>query len=276
MNIKRLKLAISPCPNDTFIFGPWINNLIKTETDLELQVDYLDIQELNEQSLIDHYDLIKISAAHIPFVLKDYAILSCGGALTDKTGPLLVARNFIQPEEINNQKILLPGINTTAAFLFGFLFPEAKNLNYSLFSEIEDKILKDEADAGVIIHESRFNYESKGLIKILDLGEEWYAKTKCPIPLGVIAIKRSLNSKLKLEVQDLIRQSINWAIQNEDEIMPFIRSKATEMDQETISKHIHLYVNDYTINLGGSGKIALMKLCNYLNRGKINPNQVFI
>jgi 1,4-dihydroxy-6-naphthoate synthase len=276
MSIKRLKLAISPCPNDTFIFGPWINNFVKTETDLELEVDYLDIQELNEQSLNYKYDLIKISAAHIPFVLSEYAILSCGGALTDKTGPLLIARNSFSLEELNNKRILLPGINTTAAFLFSFLFPDAKNLDYTLFSEIEDRILKNEADAGVIIHESRFNYESKGLQQILDLGEEWYTKTKCPIPLGVIAIKRSINSKLKLELQDQIRKSINWAIQNEEEIMPYIVSKATEMDKETISKHIELYVNDYSINLGGPGKIALMKLCNYLNRGKINPNQVFI
>ncbi len=276
MNIKRLKLAISPCPNDTFIFGPWINKLIDTDPSLELDVDYLDIQELNEQSLLNTYDLIKISAAHIPFILKDYAILSCGGALTEKTGPLLVAKEVLNIENIDTYKILLPGINTTAAFLFSFLFPEAKNLGYALFSEIEDKILDQQADAGVIIHESRFNYESKGLLKILDLGEEWYAKTKCPVPLGMIAVKRKLNPQVKIDIQDQLKKSITWAIQNAEELMPFVQSKSTEMEMDTILKHIDLYVNEYSLNLGGAGKIALMKLCNYLNRGKLNPSQVFI
>ena len=276
MNIKRLKLAISPCPNDTFIFGPWINKFIETDSTLELDTDYLDIQELNEQSSNNTYDLIKISAAHIPFIIKDYAILSCGGALTDKTGPLLIAKQTIKIEQIQENTILLPGINTTAAFLFSFLFPKAKKLKYVLFSEIEDKIINKEADAGVIIHESRFSYESKGLRKILDLGEEWYTKTKCPIPLGVIAIRRSLDSNLKNEIQDQIKKSISWAIQNADEIMPFVQSKATEMELETIAQHIDLYVNEYTLNLGGSGKIALMKLCNYINKGKLNANEVFL
>lgn len=276
MDKKQLKVAISPCPNDTYIFGPWINKFIETEDSLNIRTDYLDIQELNEQALTNTYDIIKISAAHIPSVIEHYAILSCGGALTEKTGPLLIAQKDIPEEDISKSRILLPGINTTAAFLFGFLFPKAKKIDYVLFSEIEDRLLNMEAEAGVIIHESRFTYETKGLMKLFDLGELWFDKTKCPIPLGVIAINRQLDSQVKSRIQDQIKKSILWANHNADELMPFIQSKATEMDLDTIAQHIHLYVNEYSLNLGGSGKIAIMKLCNYINRGKLNANEVFI
>lgn len=276
MSNKRLKLAISPCPNDTFIFGPWINELIQTDPQLCLDVDYFDIQELNERAKGNSYDLIKISAANVPYVIDEYQILACGGALTDRTGPLLIAAKPLNIMQLNSYSILIPGVNTTASFLLQFLFPEAKKLRYVLFSDIEEMIIKKEADAGVIIHESRFSFESKNLFKILDLGEEWFAKTNCPVPLGVIAIRRSLDAELKHKIQDQIIKSIEWAYTHFNELMPFIQSKSTELNPVTITQHIDLYVNQYSIDMGKPGKEAIIKLSNFIHANQNIANTIFM
>jgi 1,4-dihydroxy-6-naphthoate synthase len=272
----RLKLAISPCPNDTFIFGAWINEFIDTASNIRLDIEYHDIQELNECALNNLYDIIKISASHIPKVISNYSILSTGGALTDHTGPLLISNKALNIDDIHDYSIVLPGKDTTAAFLFKFLYPECKNLDYRIFSEIEGSVLQHEFDAGVIIHESRFTYESKGLTKIADLGEEWFRKTQCPVPLGVIAVKRSIDFKVKLQIQEQIKSSIQWAQQHYPQLLPFIQSKATELSPETIRQHIDLYVNNYSIDLGESGRRAILDLIRFLDQKKLTPADLFI
>jgi 1,4-dihydroxy-6-naphthoate synthase len=261
MDHKRLKLAISPCPNDTFIFGAWINHLIDNNGIQFPDTDYLDIQDLNEKALKFEYDIIKISAALIPEIISNYEILACGGAFTEHEGPLLITKKRIPSDEFNDCKIVLPGKNTTAAFLFKYLFPKAGNISYLLFSEIEQAVLDEEFDAGVIIHESRFTYAQKGLSLLFDLGHEWNIRTGQPVPLGVIALKRELlNQKALIETQ--IRKSIAFARTHPDQLFPYIQSKSVEMDSDTIEKHISLYVNDYSVDMAQSGKEALNALFN--------------
>jgi 1,4-dihydroxy-6-naphthoate synthase len=276
MSTKHLKIAISPCPNDTFIFGPWIKAYSNNETGLTLDIDYLDIQELNQNALKGIYDVIKISAAFVPKVLNRYKILHCGGALTDRTGPLLVSKTNFHLDQLKDKKVLLPGKDTTAAFIFNLLFPEVTQVGYAVFSSIEDRIINHEADAGVIIHESRFNYASKQLVNLLDLGEAWYQKTKSPVPLGVIAVKNSLQPFLQQAIQESIRQSIRWAWQHQDHIMPFIQSKAQELDTNTILQHIDLYVNEYSFDLGPKGIEAICTLCHLVEKPYKNPQELFI
>lgn len=261
---KHIKIAISPCPNDTYIFGPLLNHFIEPESQFKFTVDYLDIQELNQCALQNFYDVIKISAALIPQVLDNYQIASCGGAFTDQTGPLLVALNKFPIEEIEQKTVLLPGSKTTATFLLKFLFPSAKKLSHAVFNEIEQKILNHEADAGVIIHESRFNFHSKGLVEILDLGKAWYQRTHTPVPLGVIAINRKLSLELRHNIKSAILKSLFWSHENWERILPYVISKSSELELDVIKKHIAYYVNSYTEDIGASGKEALIQLQRFL------------
>lgn len=256
----KLSLAISPCPNDTFIFGPWINQMISSPHHHEVEAQYYDIEELNILAPSGQFDLIKVSAAKFPELIDQYDILSCGGALGTNNGPLLVANHHIEFNEIPSLKIALPGIHTTAHFLFKFAFPSAKKLQHVVFSEIESFVLNHQVDAGVIIHENRFTYESKGLFKLLDLGTHWVEQNQLPIPLGLIAIKRSLNPELKLQIKASIQASITFSNDHYPKIYPFIARHAQELSEEVIKKHIDLYVNEHSYSLNSASKAAIHKL----------------
>jgi 1,4-dihydroxy-6-naphthoate synthase len=168
-------------------------------------------------------------------------------------------------EQISNLKIGIPGKFTTANFLLHFAFPNATNTREYLFSEIEDSLIKNDIDLGLIIHENRFTYKSKGLKKIVDLGEYWENKTGLPIPLGGIGIKRGLPQEVKTKVDRLIKKSIQFAFQHPSLSLPYITLNAQEMDEEIVRKHIHLYVNEYSENIGEKGKEAVIYLFNKIN-----------
>lgn len=257
---NKLSLAISPCPNDTFIFGPWINQMISAPQHHEVEAQYYDIEELNILAPSGQFDLIKVSAAKFPEIIDQYDILSSGGALGTNNGPLLIANHNIEFNEIPNLKIALPGVHTTAHFLFKFAFPSAKKLQNVVFSEIESLVLNHQVDAGVIIHENRFTYESKGLFKLLDLGTHWVERNKLPIPLGLIAIKRSLNPELKLQIKANIQASITFSKDHYPKIYSFIAQHAQELSVEVIKKHIDLYVNEHSYSLNSASKAAIHKL----------------
>jgi 1,4-dihydroxy-6-naphthoate synthase len=262
-----IKLAISPCPNDTFIFGAWINELIHSEIAIE-KVEYLDIQELNKQADHNQFDLIKVSAAKA-FQLQDrYNILPCGGALGINCGPLLISKKPISPANIDQCIIAIPGQNTTAHFLFQYAFPKAINKKFIIFSNIEDALIKDEFDAGVIIHESRFTYQNKGLRLIEDLGLHWNKNLNLPIPLGLILIKKDIDLQIQHEVIRTIRSSINFANSEPDSLQNYIQSHAQEMELEVIQQHIQLYVNKYSYDLGIDGNQAIKKLFEIISQKK--------
>lgn len=254
-----LKIAISPCPNDTFIFAPIILGLIDTGP-YNCTFEYADIDVLNDWSLKRSYSLIKMSYYHYLRLKPDYNALSCGGALGYNCGPLLISNDIERFLKKDIPLIAIPGLNTTANFLLKFYMPDAQNIKVMRFDLIEKAIQDGEVDAGVIIHEGRFTYKEKNLELIQDLGEYWQDKTKFPIPLGCIGLHTNFSGHDQKQIADLIRMSIVYAEGHFDEILPFIQSHAQEMKLSVIKDHINLYVNHFTYNIELQGKLAIEKM----------------
>lgn len=257
----QLSLGFSPCPNDTFIFDALVNHKIDTGG-LSFDVLLEDVQTLNEWALQGKLDFSKISYGVLPLVLNEYIVLNSGGALGKGVGPLLITKSMDNRQwTMDDKSIAIPGENTTAHLLFSLAYPNAKNKIFKVFNEIEDAVLNEEVNAGVIIHENRFTYHLKGLHKIVDLGEYWEEKLKVPIPLGGIVAKRSLDKKLIVQVDQLIKQSVEYAYQHHHkELAGYVQQHAQEMSEDVMRQHINLYVNNYSIGLNDDGKTAVLKL----------------
>lgn len=255
-------LGFSPCPNDTFIFDALVNNKIDTQG-IQFTTRLEDVQTLNELALNGELDFTKISYGVLPKILKDYIVLNSGSALGTGVGPLLISKTPVSFEEVNDCTIAIPGENTTAHLLFTVAFPNAKNKVFKRYDEIESFVLAPvENNLGVIIHENRFTYAAKGLHKIVDLGNYWEEKTGYPIPLGGIVANKTIDEKLINTVDALIKQSIEYAFSNYPEIPLYVQQNSQEMEIEVMKKHIDLYVNDYSIDLGEAGKSAIQNLIN--------------
>jgi 1,4-dihydroxy-6-naphthoate synthase len=259
----KLTLGFSPCPNDTFIFDALIHNKIDTEG-LEFEVLYEDVETLNQKAFAEQLDITKLSFHAYAYVAENYALMDSGSALGFGVGPMLISRKEISISEMSSQQsalsIGIPGKYTTANFLLSLAFPDATNKKEIVFSGIEDAVLNDEVDLGLIIHENRFTYQDKGLKKVIDLGEYWETRTGCAIPLGGIVIKRSLPEDVKLKVNRILRKSVEFAFANPKSGLEFIRSHAQEMSEEVMYKHIELYVNKYSVDLGEEGRKAVKLL----------------
>jgi 1,4-dihydroxy-6-naphthoate synthase len=255
----KLSIGFSPCPNDTFIFDALVNRKIDTGG-LEFEAVLEDVETLNRMALQEKLDISKISYGVLPRILPAYKVLNAGGALGMGVGPLMVSARPIGPEEVNDLIIALPGMNTTAHMLFSLAFPGAMKKKFMVFSSIEDAVLSGEADAGVIIHENRFTYEAKGLHKVMDLGDYWEKTTGSPIPLGGIVMNRRYDNTLMQQVDGLIQQSLTYSRHAYPELSSFIRSNAQEMEDDVMRKHIGLYVNDYSLELGPRGRAAVWQM----------------
>lgn len=258
----KLTLGFSPCPNDTFIFDALVNHKIDTEG-FEFDVQLEDVQTLNEWAKAGKLDISKISYGVLPLILKEYLVLNSGGALGKGVGPLLISKSSqlqTQDSRLKTSSIAIPGINTTAHLLFSLAFPEAKNKQFMVFHEIEEAVLQGKTDAGVIIHENRFTYQDKGLIKIIDLGEYWEETIKTPIPLGGIVMKRHFDLSIQQKVDALIRKSLEYAFEHYPQLTDYVRQHSQEMSESVMRQHIDLYVNNYSIDLGEDGKKAVQKL----------------
>jgi 1,4-dihydroxy-6-naphthoate synthase len=197
--------------------------------------------------------------------MNTYTLLNAGSALGKGVGPLLVARKGYQTkngnaDSINDQSIALPGINTTAHLLFSYAWPKALHKNFMIFSAIEDAVVYGKTELGVIIHENRFTYQQKGLEKVMDLGEYWEEKKKVPIPLGGIAIKRSIDPQLTRQADQLIRKSLEYSFANYPLITDYVKEHSQAMEENVMRQHIDLYVNDYSLDLGKDGKDAIKTL----------------
>src|SRR5882724_4408972 len=207
----KLTLGFSPCPNDTFIFDALVNKKIDTEG-LEFDTVLEDVQTLNEWAIRGQLDITKLSYGVLPLVLDHYRVIGAGGALGKGVGPLLIAKEeWVESEGIQQKKVAIPGENTTAHLLFSLAYPEARNKKFMLFSGIEDAVINRQVDGGVIIHENRFTYQKKGLVKLAELGEYWEEKTQSPIPLGGIVVKKSFDPALRQQLNKLIRKSIEYS-----------------------------------------------------------------
>lgn len=254
-----MTLGFSPCPNDTFIFDALVNNKIDTGG-MEFEVRLEDVETLNQLALQNTLDISKISYGVLPLLLEHYIVLNSGSALGTGVGPLLVSKAPVSAADMQNCTILIPGEHTTAHILFTLAFPQAKNKIFLRYNEIENYLLSsNEHIAGVIIHENRFTYQQKGLMKIIDLGEFWEQKTKSPIPLGGIVANRNIDPLVLRKMDFLIRQSIEYAFRNYPHLTDYIRNNSQEMEEDVMRKHIDLYVNDYSIDLGDRGKNAIVE-----------------
>ncbi|MBB2146047.1 1,4-dihydroxy-6-naphthoate synthase [Pedobacter sp. LMG 31464] len=273
----KLTLGFSPCPNDTFIFDALIHGKIDTEG-LTFDVSFDDVETLNQKAMNGELDITKLSFHAFAYVVEKYALLNSGSALGFGVGPLLICKkeNF---ERINQQlktencqlKTGIPGKYTTANFLLGVAYPQLINKKEMVFSEIENALLNEEIDLGLIIHENRFTYQDKGLHKVVDLGNYWEQLTGCAIPLGGIVINRNLSLEIQQKVNRLIRKSVEYAFANPKSGIDFIRQHAQEMDEAVMYKHIELYVNKYSIDLGEEGKKAIDTLFEKAVKNEIIP-----
>lgn len=255
----KLTLGFSPCPNDTFIFDALVHDRIDTG-DLEFAIQLADVEALNQQAFRGELDVTKLSFHAFAHLTETYQLLDAGSALGNNCGPLLIAGREMHKEELPEAKIAIPGKYTTANFLLSLAYPEATNKYETVFSDIEQDVLDGKADAGLIIHENRFTYQEKGLIKIQDLGEYWEQATGMPIPLGGIVVRRDLPGDIKKEVNRLMAESVRQARENPDRTRPYVREHAQEMKEEVMFQHIDLYVNEYTQDLGDRGRAAINHL----------------
>jgi 1,4-dihydroxy-6-naphthoate synthase len=255
----KLTLGFSPCPNDTFIFDALVNGKVDTEG-IVFDYSFADVEELNRKAFKSEIDITKISTHAYAYVAENYAILDSGSALGYGNGPLVISKKYYDLQELNNLRIAIPGKYTTANLLFSIALPEATDKTEYLFSDIEDTILNGKADAGLIIHETRFTYQKRGLLRIADMGEYWEQLTGLPIPLGNIVINRKLPAEIAIKVNRLLRKSVEYAMYDPSSSNDFVGDHAKEMDREVMNRHIKLYVNDFTLELGSRGRSALKEL----------------
>jgi 1,4-dihydroxy-6-naphthoate synthase len=259
----KIKIAISPCPNDTFIFEKIYTKQLHIDG-IEFEFYFLDIEELNKCAIAQSMDIIKISYAQYFSIKDNYNLLNSGGAMGYGVGPLLLKKKdtIFNP---SNAHVAIPGVHTSANFLLSYLYPQIKNKTPMLFSKIEDALLNNEFDAGLVIHESRFTYAQKGLEKIEDLGLAWHQNTNLPIPLGCIVAQKKIDLPTQHKIERLIQDSIpNF---NEPIILSsFIKSHAQEMEEDVMRQHIQLYVNEFSKHIGEQGKKSIGKMeAIYLN-----------
>jgi 1,4-dihydroxy-6-naphthoate synthase len=268
----KLSLAFSPCPNDCFMFDAIVNRRIDLEG-LEFDVTLADIEALNHAAFAGEPDVSKLSFHAYAYCADAYVLLGAGSALGRNCGPLLISKRPIDRAEVarGELSIAIPGTYTTANFLCGLAFPAARNKTEVLFSDIEPALLEGRFDAGVIIHENRFTYESHGLRKIIDLGEFWESETGAPIPLGGIVVKRSLPDEVKRAVNRVMRRSVDYAFAHREASVPYVRAHAQEMSEQVMYQHIDLYVNEYSIDLGEDGRRAVQGLFDRAQRAGLIP-----
>jgi 1,4-dihydroxy-6-naphthoate synthase len=290
--MMKLSLGFSPCPNDTFIFDALIHHKIDTEG-LEFDVFYDDVETLNHKAMRGELDITKLSYHAFAYVASQYILLDAGSALGFGVGPLLIYKppfdRFVQSFDqtftselgtgqvadiksiLLNLKIGIPGKYTTANFLLSLAFPDAINKQEIVFSDIEQALFDNRIDVGLIIHENRFTYQDKGLKKIMDLGDYWEKQTGCAIPLGGIVANRKLPIDVQHKVNRVLRRSVEFAFANPKSGLEFIRSHAQEMSEEVMYKHIDLYVNQYSLDLGNEGKKAIQLMFDKAKEKEIIP-----
>ena len=268
----NLSLGFSSCPNDCFIFDAIVNQRIDLEG-LEFSVRMADVEALNKAAFAGEVDVTKLSCHAYAYCAGAYVLLDAGSALGRNCGPLLISKRTVSEDEVagGRLRIAIPGKYTTANFLLGLAFPEAQDKTELVFSAIEPALLEERYDAGLIIHENRFTYEAKGLKKIIDLGEFWERETGAPIPLGGIVVNRSLPGDVKQTVNRVVRRSVEHAFAHRTDSLPFVRAHAQEMSEDVMYRHIDLYVNEYSVDLGAEGRRAVELLFERANDAGIIP-----
>ena len=264
-----LSLGYSPCPNDTFIFYALVHGRVPAAP--AVQEVLLDIETLNGMAARSELDVVKVSFHALGHLLDDYCLLRSGGALGRGCGPLVVARESLEPGELAGLRVAIPGKRTTAALLLRLFAPGLERTVEMPFHRIMGSVRDGDADAGVIIHESRFTFQRCGLCRVLDLGEWWEQTTGHPIPLGGIAARRRLGAGEIHRLEDGLRRSVEYAHAHPEEVRSYVAGQAQEMDPDVMEAHIELYVNDHTLDYGGDGRAAIEELMTRAEKEGILP-----
>ena len=254
-------LAYSPCPNDTYIFAALTNGLLPDAPHVNVILD--DVEALNRAARERRHALTKVSYGAIPYLLDGYRILRAGGALGRGCGPLLIAKpsaggtapaiDSFGPDAV----FAIPGLMTTAYLLLRFVLGREPKIVEMRFDTIVDAVLRGDVAAGLIIHESRFTYQRTGLVSVVDLGDWWEQTTGHAIPLGAILARRDLDDAAAQALNEAIRESLALARSDESKIIDYVREHAFEMDEDVMRKHIELYVNEYSDDVGEAGMAAI-------------------
>jgi len=271
-----MKIAFSPCPNDTFIFHAWVHGLVPGAP--ELDVLYADIDVTNRLALEpDGPDVLKISYAALPWALKEYALLPCGGALGRGCGPLVLTREPVKAAQLAGRRVAVPSERSTAYLLFRLWVAKhvpggVGEIAVMPFHAIMPAVRDGRIDAGLVIHEARFTYPNYGLSLVADLGDWWEEETGLPIPLGAIIARRGLDTEA---VAGWIRASLEYAWAHPDASREYVLTHAQEMDPDVAKAHIDLYVNDFSANLGEEGYNAVFALLDRAARENLVPSVDF-
>ena len=269
--MKPLELAYSPCPNDTFIFTPWVENHIPGAPAVVERFE--DIDTLNQIALRGEPDIVKVSFHALGHLRDRYCLLRSGGALGRGCGPLVVARTPFADDALASKTIAIPGKLTTAALLTRLFAPGLADANVIVmpFDKIMPAVCEGKVDAGVIIHESRFTYQRHGLTQIVDLGGWWERETGHAIPLGGILMRRDLGDDLIRRTERALADSVAFAHAHTDIVWPTVRRHAQEMEDDVMRQHIALYVNDFTRDYGVEGETAIAHLLSTAERLGLVP-----
>lgn len=255
---KTVTLGISPCPNDTYIFHALVEKLVPLPCEITLHM--ADVEELNALTMAGKLDISKVSTGVVPHIVDNYALLTAGGALGWGCGPLVVARKAMSAEELSHARIAIPGRMTTANLLLdlhgGFHGPRVE----MLFDAVMPAVERGEVDCGLIIHEGRFTYADKGLVRVFDTGSWWEEHFAVPLPLGVIVARRDVDRPLALAVQSAIAASVAYARSHPTACRAFVQQHAQEMDAAVTAQHIATFVTDFSVDLGAQGCAAVEML----------------
>lgn len=260
---KEITVAHSVDADDAFMFYALSSNLIQSKY-FEFKHELKDIQTLNQESQNAKYDVQAISFFAYPDIEQNYQLLSCGGSLGHGYGPIVVSNKKVNGNPVNilrGAHISVPGEKTTAYLLLKLLVKEFVP-HFVKFDEIISAVKSEKYQFGLVIHEGQLSYLKHGLFKVVDLGEWWLAKTNLPVPLGGNVVKRSLDEFKKKEINSLIKKSIDYALKNKDKVIDCVSKYAGEIrdEREKVKTFISMYVNDFTLDYGFQGKLAIKKL----------------
>jgi 1,4-dihydroxy-6-naphthoate synthase len=259
-----LRIAYSPCPNDTFVFHAWAHGRVPDAPALD--VTFADIDVTNGMAERGELDVLKVSYAVLPWVLEQYALLPCGGALGRGCGPLVLTREGGRSaKELAGATVAVPSERSTAYLLFRLWAATevpggVGRIEVLPFHEIMPAVRDGRVDAGLVIHEARFTYQNYGLACLADMGEHWERTTGLPIPLGAIIAKRSLGEVTLRQLTDAAQASVQAAWQDPAASRDYVLAHAQEMDRSVADQHIGLYVNEFTEELGTDGYAAVRGL----------------
>jgi 1,4-dihydroxy-6-naphthoate synthase len=259
MVTQRIHLGISTCPNDTFAFHALMTRAVDWRG-LEFDIELIDIQQLNDRLFTGEFDVAKTSFHAALLLAERTVVLPSGSALGFGVGPLLLSADANATPHNAEQVTLCPGQHTTASLLFSLYYPQTTRVEQVVFSEIMPKLQRHQADFGVCIHEGRFTWEQQGLGLVEDLGTRWEAETNCPLPLGGIVAQRRLAPVVIATVQSVIRDSLDFALADRSATFVTMRKYAQEFDDDVLMQHVDLYVNEWTLDLGKTGRDALARL----------------